>query len=156
MIYDFLNDRSTILVRHANQLFAPFSFEMLTLIFLLLPLVLFVVRKFSLKKFKSGKNVCVLVLGDIGRSPRMQYHAISFAREGFTVDIVGYPGSPSTREIGENARIRIHYLRPPPELQNSTNWTLICLSADFSVYNILRTQTFFLDFSFLYLFIDFE
>ncbi|XP_071651528.1 chitobiosyldiphosphodolichol beta-mannosyltransferase-like isoform X2 [Temnothorax longispinosus] len=96
-----------------------FSFEMLTLIFLLLPLVLLVARNVYLKKFKSGKNVCVLVLGDIGRSPRMQYHAISFAREGFTVDVVGYPGSPPRREISENARVRLHYLRPPPDLQNS-------------------------------------
>jgi len=83
--------------------------------------ILVLVRKFYLKKFKSGNNVCVLVLGDIGRSPRMQYHAISFAREGFTVDIVGYPGSPPMREIGENARVRVHYLRPPPELRDSTN-----------------------------------
>ncbi|XP_011172792.2 chitobiosyldiphosphodolichol beta-mannosyltransferase [Solenopsis invicta] len=97
----------------------PFSFEMLTLLILLLfPLVFFVVRKYCLRKFKSGKNVCVLVLGDIGRSPRMQYHAVSFAREGFTVDIIGYPGSPPIREISENARVRVHYLRPPPELRD--------------------------------------
>ncbi|KYM76813.1 Chitobiosyldiphosphodolichol beta-mannosyltransferase [Atta colombica] len=91
---------------------------MLMLIFLLFPLILFVVRKFYLNKFKSGNNVCVLVLGDIGRSPRMQYHAISFAREGFTVDVIGYPGSSPIREISENARIQIHYLRLPPELRN--------------------------------------
>ncbi|CAL1686458.1 unnamed protein product [Lasius platythorax] len=49
----------------------------------------------------------------------MQYHAISFAKEGFTVDIVGYPGSSPMREISENARIQIHHLRPPPEMQNA-------------------------------------
>ncbi|KYN44169.1 Chitobiosyldiphosphodolichol beta-mannosyltransferase [Trachymyrmex septentrionalis] len=87
------------------------------MLFLLFSLIL-ILRKFYLNKFKSGNNVCVLVLGDIGRSPRMQYHAISFAREGFTVDVVGYPGSSPIREISENARIQIHYLRPPPELRN--------------------------------------
>lgn len=38
-------------------------------------------------------RVVLLVLGDIGRSPRMQYHALSLARNGFGVDIVGYNGS---------------------------------------------------------------
>ncbi|KAL6425752.1 hypothetical protein ACFW04_009673 [Cataglyphis niger] len=49
----------------------------------------------------------------------MQYHAISFAKEGFIVDIIGYPGSPPMRKIRENTRIQIHYLRPPPEIQNA-------------------------------------
>lgn len=35
----------------------------------------------------------VLVLGDIGRSPRMQYHALSIARNGGQVDIIGYCGN---------------------------------------------------------------
>ncbi|RLU18954.1 hypothetical protein DMN91_009312 [Ooceraea biroi] len=77
-----------------------------------------VVHKFCLKKFKSNKNVCVLVPNDIGRSPRMQYHAISFARVGFTVDVVGYPGSSPMKEVVESPRIQVHYLRPPPELRN--------------------------------------
>jgi len=37
-------------------------------------------------------RVVVLVLGDIGRSPRMQYHALSIARRGGLVDLVGYNG----------------------------------------------------------------
>lgn len=126
------------------------------LVFLLF-LILFVVRKFYLNKFKSGNNVCVLVLGDIGRSPRMQYHAISFAREGFTVDIVGYPGSPPMKEINEDARVQVHYLRPPPELRNSTNWILL-LSSFYrfprDTFNIIYVLICFC--TFLYLFIDFD
>lgn len=38
------------------------------------------------------KSVCVVVVGDVGRSPRMQYHALSLAKEGFDVDVVGYSG----------------------------------------------------------------
>jgi len=42
---------------------------------------------------EDGKGrVAVVVLGDIGRSPRMQYHALSLCREGYHVDIVGYGG----------------------------------------------------------------
>lgn len=35
-------------------------------------------------------RVCVAVLGDLGRSPRMQYHALSLARHGRGVALLGY------------------------------------------------------------------
>lgn len=35
----------------------------------------------------------ILVLGDIGRSPRMQYHAISMGKHGGPVDLIGYLGT---------------------------------------------------------------
>jgi beta-1,4-mannosyltransferase len=38
------------------------------------------------------KTVLILVLGDIGRSPRMMYHAESFAKEGWDTYLVGYAG----------------------------------------------------------------
>lgn len=45
------------------------------------------------KYIKDSRNaVQVLVLGDIGRSPRMQYHAISIAKHGAEVAIIGYQG----------------------------------------------------------------
>lgn len=85
-----------------------------------LPILCYLKNLYLQRRLRSDqKNVCVLVLGDIGRSPRMQYHAISFAREGFTVDVIGYPGSPPMREITENKLIRIHYLRSLPEMQNA-------------------------------------
>lgn len=38
-------------------------------------------------------SVHVLVLGDVGRSPRMTYHALSIAKHGGRVNLVGYLGS---------------------------------------------------------------
>lgn len=38
------------------------------------------------------RSVAILVLGDIGRSPRMMYHAQSFAENGFVTDLIGYGG----------------------------------------------------------------
>lgn len=35
----------------------------------------------------------IVVLGDIGRSPRMQYHALSISSHGGLVDLIGYTGS---------------------------------------------------------------
>lgn len=45
-------------------------------------------------------RVQVLVLGDIGRSPRMQYHALSIAKHGGKVDMIGYHGK-SIYKIGK-------------------------------------------------------
>jgi beta-1,4-mannosyltransferase len=44
------------------------------------------------KSKKRDIRVQVLVLGDIGRSPRMQYHALSIAKHGGIVDLIGYHG----------------------------------------------------------------
>lgn len=41
---------------------------------------------------KIKTSIQILVLGDIGRSPRMQYHALSAANHGAQVDLVGYRG----------------------------------------------------------------
>ncbi len=38
------------------------------------------------------KHAVVMVLGDIGRSPRMQYHALSLLEEGHYVTLIGYAG----------------------------------------------------------------
>jgi beta-1,4-mannosyltransferase len=50
----------------------------------------------SAKEGVSDKStdvtVQILVLGDIGRSPRMQYHALSIAKHGGHVDLIGYHG----------------------------------------------------------------
>ena len=53
------------------------------------------VHGFGVSGFRTGKaesRACIIVIGDIGRSPRMQYHALSLAKTGFDVDIVGYGG----------------------------------------------------------------
>jgi hypothetical protein len=41
----------------------------------------------------ARKTAVVLVLGDVGRSPRMMYHAQSLVREGYGVTLVGYEGT---------------------------------------------------------------
>ena len=41
---------------------------------------------------KGPPPIQIVVLGDIGRSPRMQYHASSFLKHGSTVQLIGYLG----------------------------------------------------------------
>ena len=45
------------------------------------------------------RTVIVLVLGDVGRSPRMQYHALSLANLGRRVLLIGYHGERCVPEI---------------------------------------------------------
>ncbi|KAH2895018.1 hypothetical protein KXW52_009039 [Aspergillus fumigatus] len=69
----------------------------------------------------------ILVLGDIGRSPRMQYHAISIARGGSQVDIIGYNESEVHPDISSNPRISIIALPPHPSFLQTSNKLLFLL-----------------------------
>ncbi|XP_047026518.1 chitobiosyldiphosphodolichol beta-mannosyltransferase [Helicoverpa zea] len=60
---------------------------------------------------QDRKVVKVVVLGDIGRSPRMQYHALSLANNGLDVNIIGYLDSQPLTEILEHPHITITKLR---------------------------------------------
>ena len=46
----------------------------------------------SLEMMEKKKHVVVVVLGDIGRSPRMQYHTLSLLEHGHYVTLIGYVG----------------------------------------------------------------
>ncbi|KAH7031634.1 family 1 glycosyltransferase [Microdochium trichocladiopsis] len=59
-------------------------------------------------------SVQILVLGDIGRSPRMQYHAISVAKHGGHVDLIGYNESSLHPDLSNSANVRVRALAPPP------------------------------------------
>lgn len=58
--------------------------------------------------------VVVLVLGDVGRSPRMQYHALSLAEHdaGTEVALVGYRGERCIPAVEAHPRITLHYVDP--------------------------------------------
>lgn len=57
-------------------------------------------------KLESSKNAIVVVMGDIGRSPRMCYHALSLANHGINVELVGYLDSTPHEKILSNNKIR--------------------------------------------------
>lgn len=64
----------------------------------------------------SIEHACVVVLGDIGRSPRMQYHAKSLAESRYLVDLIGYVESKPLEDLTSSANVKIHRLNPFPEL----------------------------------------
>lgn len=68
---------------------------------------------------KPESRACVLVLGDLGRSPRMLNHALSIANslDNVFVDLVGFrgkflvsEGSELPAAVKENSRIRVRYV----------------------------------------------
>lgn len=61
----------------------------------------------------SKPLVQVVVLGDIGHSPRMQYHALGLAQQGkVLVELIGFPGSKPIPELSKNSSIIIRHIRP--------------------------------------------
>jgi beta-1,4-mannosyltransferase len=63
-------------------------------------------------------RAAVVVLGDIGRSPRMQYHALALADAGAEVALIGIAGHPPFAAVRDHPRIRQHPLRDagrPPD-----------------------------------------
>lgn len=98
---------------------------LLTVIFLLLPTP-YISPKARKSRFADDKkepsaeyelvDVQILVLGDIGRSPRMQYHALSIAKRGGHVQLVGYQGN----------RVNRFHRWSLPNMSQNPNRILIC------------------------------
>lgn len=95
----------------------------------------------------SKRNICVIVLGDIGRSPRMQYHVKSLLQHDFNVDLIGYGETTPIAEISQNPKCNIQQLNAFPEL-NLPNllkylfksiWQM--LSLFIALFNIRRPDT---------------
>jgi beta-1,4-mannosyltransferase len=55
-------------------------------------------------------RVAIIVMGDFGRSPRMQYQALALADEGAAVDVIAYQGCAPFREVIEQPKIRLHLI----------------------------------------------
>ncbi|KAF9873184.1 hypothetical protein CkaCkLH20_09347 [Colletotrichum karsti] len=59
-------------------------------------------------------HIQILVLGDIGRSPRMQYHALSVMKHGGRVDLIGYKETARLPDLVGNDRVALYPLPPLP------------------------------------------
>ncbi|KAL3689611.1 hypothetical protein R1sor_015920 [Riccia sorocarpa] len=59
-------------------------------------------------------RAAVVVLGDIGRCPRMQYHALSLSKQaGLEVDIVAFTGTEPHVALLEDPNIHLHLMNSP-------------------------------------------
>ncbi|KDQ19820.1 glycosyltransferase family 33 protein [Botryobasidium botryosum FD-172 SS1] len=94
--------------------------------------------RFAPRPKPAYRSVAVLVLGDIGRSPRMMYHSESFAQNGFETFVVGYEGAQPPRSLLSLPRVHFIYLSPPPAFISRLPTTLYRLFAPLKVlYQVL-------------------
>jgi beta-1,4-mannosyltransferase len=84
-------------------------------------------------KLRPKTTVQVVVLGDIGRSPRMQYHALSIASHGGKVHLVGYVESDVHPDIQASRLINIVPLTAFPKRFQSQNRLLFLLVAPLKI-----------------------
>lgn len=93
---------------------------------------------FSKRKDKDNQltaecSVQIVVLGDIGRSPRMQYHALSIASLGGKVNIIGYVDSDVHPDIQASRFITVTSIRPFPKRFQTNNKLLFLLLAPLKI-----------------------
>lgn len=79
------------------------------------------------------RRIQVLVIGDIGRSPRMQYHALSLAKHGYHVQIIGYQESTLHPDIVASNGISVVPLHPSPRWLKTENKSLFLVSGPLKV-----------------------
>lgn len=115
----------------------------LTVLILLLP------SQYVPDSSRRKVTVQILVLGDIGRSPRMQYHAISIAKKDGQVELIGYHGiikllfgyyllmdytdSDTHPDVSSNPNITIVPLPAHPSVLQTSNKILFLLFAPLKV-----------------------
>jgi beta-1,4-mannosyltransferase len=61
--------------------------------------------RFVVHDSEDDVSVQIVVLGDIGRSPRMQYHALSIAKGGGRARLIGYSGGYSLTYASTSASL---------------------------------------------------
>ena len=78
-------------------------------------------------------HVQIVVLGDLGRSPRMQYHALSMARNVGSVELVGYLESDLHPDILATPSIKVRSLAKTPSILSPRGGFLFLLFAPLKV-----------------------
>lgn len=80
----------------------------LTGVYLSLPIVAYILLPLLHGNVSTKKRIVIFVLGDLGHSPRICYHARSFAEKGWTVDLCGYLEEHPPLDLVESENIEIH------------------------------------------------
>ncbi|KAL7416196.1 hypothetical protein BDY24DRAFT_381314 [Mrakia frigida] len=112
---------------------APTMVAVAPLVALALVTLLFAKYYFSPAPSRPTRSVVLLVLGDMGRSPRMMYHAQSFADNGFQTTLVGYAGSSLLPSLLSMPNFHTIPLTPPPNILLKAPRSLFLLTAPLKV-----------------------
>lgn len=116
------------------KLTRPLALGLFTYLLLLVATVYYVFPYLSLRDRINKKEFTILVLGDLGHSPRMCYHAQSLAKSGVLVNLCGYIESELSEEILENEMIDIF---PIDVIKNARKLPFVI----FAMYKIVMQLT---------------
>ncbi|KZS90284.1 hypothetical protein SISNIDRAFT_430973 [Sistotremastrum niveocremeum HHB9708] len=87
--------------------------------------VVYVVKSLLKRDPPRSRSVALVVLGDIGRSPRMMYHAQSFAKHEFETYIIGYAGVKLPTSLLSLPRISILHIGTFPTFLSKLPFILV-------------------------------
>ncbi|EGV65737.1 mannosyltransferase [Yamadazyma tenuis] len=104
-------------------------------IYFCLPILGYVVLPFLTHRNQTGgrRSIAIFVLGDLGHSPRMCYHARSFAGLDYQVNLCGYLESELAPDLLDHPGIDIHSI---PIIKNSRNLPFILFASQKIVLQI--------------------
>lgn len=98
---------------------------------------------------QNSHHVVVIVLGDVGRSPRMQYHTSSLLQNNYRVTLIGYEGEdliPSLQAKGGTTEPKLNVIRFTPysnlSLPRMLGLALKLLSLLYHLFHILWNLSF--------------
>ncbi|WWC63065.1 uncharacterized protein I303_105664 [Kwoniella dejecticola CBS 10117] len=119
-----------------------------TLFFVLL------IRRTTLRPSKRNTAV-VLVIGDIGRSPRMMYHASSLAKHNIETWIVGYGETTPITKLLEDKHVHILPLDEPPKVLARLPWIARApIRVIYQIYSIMNLIIWKIPYNTEYLFVQ--
>lgn len=99
-------------------------------LYFLLPVLTYIVLPYIYGNVSAKKRIIIFVLGDLGHSPRMCYHARSFAEKGYTVDLCGFLEEKPPVDLIENENVNIMEIKT---IQNTHN-------LPFVVFGVLKVM----------------
>lgn len=103
---------------HLFEYSGPWLWWLVT-IYLTIPVTIYMILPFLTYKGSGGKRktVTILVLGDIGHSPRMCYHAQSFSKFDYYINLCGYVETEPPLSIVDDINVEIY----PIDVIRNTN-----------------------------------
>ncbi|KAG1758034.1 glycosyltransferase family 33 protein [Suillus lakei] len=130
-----------MIVDQSREIHGFLKFAALSFFVLLVFLVVNVFKK--VRQTPKLRSVAILVLGDVGRSPRMMYHAESFAKLKFNTYLIGYKGSKPIPSLTSLPYIRLSYLSEPPSFVTRIPFALAApIKILYQISTILYTLVF--------------
>lgn len=106
-------------------------------VYLSAPFVIYMILPFVFYKGPVGnkKTITILVLGDLGHSPRMCYHALLFAKLDYDVTLCGYLESEPPASVIEDINIDI---RPIVPIKNKAKLPYLAFAAQKVVLQVFQ------------------